>query len=150
MNAIKSNIYQALHTRIDERIVSIRNALESVIDARNNESKSSVGDKYETGRAMMQMEEDRLNGQLQQNINLKNQLSQLDIKKSHEHVESGSLVYTNAAVYFIGVGLGKIKMTNVEIYAISAKSPIGIALHGKKEGDVVLFQKKEMIIKKIN
>ncbi|MFT4838171.1 MAG: hypothetical protein ACI9V9_000075, partial [Oleispira sp.] len=43
---------------VGERLTTIEKNLDSLMDAKRNETKSSAGDKYETGRAMIQNEEE--------------------------------------------------------------------------------------------
>ena len=49
-------------------------------EAANEEGKSSVGDKYETGRAMMQIERDKAAQQLDEALKLKNIIDQISIE----------------------------------------------------------------------
>ncbi len=56
-NEIKEQLYNYCMTHINNRINNIEDILRSIKEAKNNETKSSAGDKYETSRAMMQIEE---------------------------------------------------------------------------------------------
>ncbi len=118
-------------------------------ESRDNESKSSVGDKYETGREMINIEIEKLNMQLGKTLILKNELSKITLEKQFKVVEPGSLVFTNNINYFISFGLGKIEVGNRSFFCISLESPIGKTLKGKKAGDIIKYQNNEMIIKEI-
>ena len=111
--------------------------LASIIDARNSDTKSSAGDKFETGRSMMQMELDKQEARLNKLLQMKNELSQIDVNKIHKKIGMGSLVITNHENYLISVAFGKINSDESTAYAISMQSPMGTALLGKKVNDEV-------------
>lgn len=145
----KKLIFSHLHEIIEQRIEIAVKAIQSAKESRDNDTKSSMGDKYETGRAMIQMELEKYELQLSKNLKLKNELSQVNLKKEYNKVEYGSLIITNQGNYFISFGQGKIKINNTAYYCISLASPIGMLLQGSKEGDKVLFQEKKITIKTI-
>ena len=64
MKELKEALLRQCTTNLKEQEEQLRQNLQSIKDSRNNETKSSAGDKFETGRAMMQAEEDKLSGQL--------------------------------------------------------------------------------------
>ena len=102
-------MYKVCLEKTEETIAAISKALKSIEEARNNETKSSAGDKYETGRAMMQIEEDNNSRQLIQAVQLKTQLQKIVLNKKPVKVELGSIVTTNRSAYFISIGLGEIE-----------------------------------------
>ncbi len=98
----------------------------------NQETKSSAGDKYETGRAMAQLEIQKLTKQLADKENMLRILSMIDPGKVSKKVELGCLVQTDSACYFISVSLGKVALDGTEWFCISPASPIGLRLMGLK------------------
>jgi len=146
---IKESISNQLQDMLDRRVETATIAIESAKESRDNETKSSVGDKYETGRAMMQTEVERHQGQLNNAENLKAELSRINFRKEYTKAEVGSLVLTDQGDYFISIGIGKIEVNNETYYAISIASPIGQVLHDKKVGDKAQFQDREFLIKNI-
>ena len=134
---------------MDDRIGSVRNELESIQESRNSETKSSAGDKYETGRAMLQIEENNYSKQLHQLLLLKNQLEALDLTKSTRVAGAGSLVITNHGSYFISIGLGEITVESITCYCVSAISPVGQKLINKQPGYHFEFNGKKMEILEI-
>ena len=146
---IKKRLYQELQKQVEQRITNARKAMQAAQESRDNETKSSVGDKYETGRAMMQLEQERNEVQMIKAINLKNELDQIDMTKSSEVVELGSLVSTNKGQYFIAIGLGKISIDEQKYFVISKDAPIGKVLLGKKQGDTVQWQANSIKIESI-
>lgn len=145
----KLKVYNACLRNIEKRIQAIQEALDAAIAAGNEETKSSVGDKYETGRAMMQMEQDKQRIQLDKAMVLKNELLQINLNKKYEKVERGVLVVADAGLYFITTGIGKIIIDEYTVYAISMDAPLAKAFIGKKENEIVFFQDKKYAIKKL-
>ena len=137
---IKEALYSACEKNIAERISAIENILKSIEVARNNETKSSAGDKYETGRAMLQIEENNTRVQLIQAIRVKNDLAGLKLNKKYSKVAPGSLVITDSGKYFISVGLGEISLDSDTYYCVSIAAPIGQALIDRQAGDEIDFK----------
>jgi transcription elongation GreA/GreB family factor len=148
-----TNIKQAILTQImaiiGERIDSAKQAIASAKESRDNETKSSVGDKYETGRAMMQMELEKNRVQLNKALKIKNELEQISPHKKYDKVEFGSLVLASNGIYFISTAIGKLVVEEKTIYSISLASPIGRLLYNQKAGDKFKFQGKEITILEI-
>ena len=115
----KGKIVEVLLVKIGQNILDIQSAMDAAKDARDSETKSSVGDKYETGRAMAQLEMEKLNEQLSQAVAQRNTLLALDLKRSHSKVDIGSRVETNQGIYFVAIGLGKIEIGKSIIFVIS-------------------------------
>ena len=117
------------------------------VDANNN-SKSSMGDKYETGRAMVHLEQENLSKryydlELQYKVLLGLTLSK------RETVHLGSLVKTESSTYYLSVGLGEIRVDSEVIFAVAPTSPIGQSMIGKKVGDVFTFNQNHFTIRSI-
>jgi len=146
---IKALLHQQLQDEIQERINSLQTTIASLQESRNKETKSSVGDKYETGRAMMQQEIFRKEEQLQQALELRLTLRTIKPSEKYTTARQGSLVETSQGSYFLSVGLGKIKIEGRTYFAISVKSPIGAALLGKQQGDYIEFRGKRISIDQI-
>lgn len=146
---LKSLILNKLKGIVDEKAAVIKTEIQLAIETRDNESKSNVGDKYETTREMMQIEIEKNLVHLNKFEVLKNELSKIDIYKIHKCVEYGSLVTTNENRYYISIGLGKIGIDNETFFCISLNSPIGKILQNKKAGEKISFQGNEINILKI-
>ena len=147
--SIKKQLYQQLQEQVDQRVSNAQKAMKAAEDSKNNETKSSAGDKFETSRAMMQGEEERNKIQLVKAVDLQRQLAQIDITKTSKIVVLGSIVYSNQGNYFLSIGLGKIVLEDTTYFAISLASPIGQLLFGKSEKDVVNFRGKRIEIQRL-
>lgn len=137
--ALKQQLIDHCRAEIDARVTSLADALTAITTARDSETKSSAGDKFETGRAMMQLEEAKLNRQLAEVLSVRMTLDQLRANASPDRIAAGSLVATNRGNYFLGVGLGKIKLAGRVFFCTSLESPVGQLLLGKQSGDTFTF-----------
>jgi len=108
-------------------------------EAAVNETKSSMGDKYETSREMMRQEESKLASQLgiveEQMVGL----DRIDPERSFNKVDLGSLVQTETTTFFIAGSLGKLTYDSESIFCISAAAPLAKLLMGKEVGDEIQF-----------
>ncbi|MEO1715282.1 MAG: 3-oxoacyl-ACP synthase [Bacteroidota bacterium] len=145
----KSAILAACRSLIQQRIDTIQTRIESLVESRDNETKSSVGDKYETGRAMMQLEIEKSQTQLGEALKLKAQLDQLPIDRAFTVVAPGCLVLTNKGPFFISVGLGKVQVDGQTCFCISAEAPIAKALRGKQAGEQIEFNGQTFSVKQL-
>ncbi len=146
----KNLVVEHLQYLLDQKIAVLKDNLETLTEARNNEDKCTVGDKYETGRAMTQMELEKADLQLRKSEDMKTTLSKVDLKNNPRKVEFGALVETNSGIYFFCIPYGKIEVKENTVFCLSPVSPIGKMLLGKTVGEHVQFQGIEIHIKQIN
>lgn len=146
---LKQKLYQSCETFIEERFQAIQKTIKELQKALLSETKSSAGDKHETGRAMLQLEREKTGQQLAEINKTKMVLSKVNPEKQSNVVTLGSLVYTNQSNYFIAISAGNLVVDNESFYAISANTPIGKLLIGKTKGDNINFNGKSIEIKKI-
>ena len=137
---IKQQLFQKCETYVAQKIAAAQKGMQDAQNAANNETKSSVGDKYETGRAMMHLEKNKYAIQLGEAIQLKQQLSEINPVKICKIVENSSLIKTNKGNFFIAISLGKVEIKAQKYYVISLASPLGKALHKARKGDNVAFR----------
>ena len=147
---IKAQLVEACTAEIDQRIQRIQERLDTITDSRNNATKSSVGDKYETSRAMMQIEEEKSKRQLAEAQEVKLNLLRLDWNKKYEKALPGSLVQTNKGSYFISIGLGRVRLNKQLYLCVSNSSPVGKVLWGKQVGAQFSFNGQQFEVLDIN
>ncbi len=143
---IKPKIIEKLNNLIDNKIELLKDSIETAKESRDNETKSSVGDKYETARAMVQVEIEKSQAQLAKAENLKNTLTKINIQKEFKKVEYGSFVETNQGNFFISIPFGEIQLNEIQTFCVSLMSPLGKILEGKTKGDKIQFQRREIEI----
>jgi len=146
MQNIKILLLEHINKLLDERIETAKRSILSARESRDSDTKSSAGDKYETGREMVQQEMDKYQLQLSNTRALKNDLSRMKPEEKHDQVGFGSLVVTSCGNYFISVPIGKISIQPEDVYCISMASPVGRLLNGKKEGEQFLFRGKNQAV----
>lgn len=138
----KEIVHRAILENLNERIESLNSILKETFEATAEDSKSSAGDKHETGVAMAQLEQEKLTKQINEFIQLKEALLKINPSKVHTKIETGSLVETNNGWYYFSIGLGAVKIEEIIIFALNPLAPIGLLLNGKSKGESVIFNGK--------
>ncbi len=137
---IKQNLYHACLKFVNNRLQTIEATIAEIQESLQSETKSSAGDKHETGRAMLQLEREKAGNQLAEIIKVKEALTKINTEQTSQHVGLGSVVYTTNAHYFIAISAGELHINSETFYAISPNTPIGKLLIGKTVGDAVTFR----------
>lgn len=146
---IKTELYRLCLVFVEDRFQTIQKTINGIQVSLTSETKSSAGDKHETGRAMLQLEREKAGNQLAEVQKVKVALSKIDITKVSSHIGLGSLVYTSQANYFISISVGALKVDNMSFYAISPSTPIGKLLIGKTVGKQIEFRNENFNIIKV-
>ena len=147
--SVKEALYNSCLALVNKRQTTIQNTFAGIQEAMLSETKSSAGDKHETGRAMLQLEREKLGNQLLEVQKVKEILFKVDQNSTVSQVCLGSVIYTSQANYFISVSVGEITADNSTFYAIATNTPIGKLLLGKKVGDAIVFRNQSFVIEKI-
>ena len=143
----KSEILNTVSEKLELKIKTLENLIAET-RASNNETKSSMGDKYETTREMVQQEINNLQIQLNENVRAKNSLKFINITP-HQIIGSGSLVETDKGLFFIAVSLGEISVEKMKIFIISPESPLAKVLIGKKKGEEISLNNTKQTIQNL-
>jgi transcription elongation GreA/GreB family factor len=128
---------------------TLQNSLDQLMEAKNSETKSSAGDKYETGMAMIQNQEELYKRQQAETKGRMNQLTSIDTERSFTAVDKGALVISPIGVFYLAVGIGKVPMDQKEVFVLSLESPLGKSLKGKRSGDSITFNGKTAPIENV-
>jgi hypothetical protein len=139
---LKRKVHTACLDMIEDKINTIQEEYRLYQDSAANETKSSAGDKHDTGKAMMQMEQEKLGAQFRELINNKKILLSINPGEIFERVQSGSLIITNNGIFYLSISLGKILTDTVEVYIISSQSPLAKLLMHKSKGSEFGFNGK--------
>ena len=146
---VKKHIYNYCLEFVESRLKTINNSILELQQSLYTETKSSAGDKHETGRAMLQLEREKVGNQLAEIQKIKEILKKTDISKSSEIICLGSLVFTSKSNYFIAISAGNISVNNQQFYTISMDTPMGHLLTAKRIGDEVIFRDDKIIIENV-
>lgn len=142
----KQQLKETCTSIIRERIKTLELAMAESQAAANNESKSSSGDKYETTRAMNQLEKDMHARQLSENNKELSSMIEIDCHHSSITVIPGSLIDCDNVQFFILGGLGKMQGEGKTLFVISPNAPLAKNLFSKTKGDRFLFNRQELEI----
>ncbi len=142
--SLKITLHTLCQQQVNMRIDTAKEAMEAAQAAANTEGKSSAGDKYETGRAMMQLERDQHARLLAEAHKLQQVLDGIDPRLQHDQVRLGSLVKTSNGNYYIAISLGKLELDKIVYMAISPITPLGSVLMGLKAGEFATFNKQKI------
>jgi transcription elongation GreA/GreB family factor len=131
---------------VQERLDRIRTRITAVEASLGSETKSSAGDKHETGRAMVQLEREKLGIQLAEAEKMQQLMAKVPKNSSSSTVSLGSLVKPNAQRYFLSISAGAYTQDAVTVYCVSPATPIGRGLLGKAVGESFVFNGKTIEI----
>ena len=146
---IKEELFNQCLYYVEECINTAQHAIDDARESANDDTKSSAGDKFETGREMMQQEIDRNRKQLEEAKRMKLVLQKIESYQSSEIVHTGSLVITNLGKFYLSISKGQIQVNGDNYFAISGVSPIGLKLMKQKVGFEFDFNGKSFKIEAI-
>jgi transcription elongation GreA/GreB family factor len=146
---IKEYLFKQCHELLQVRLERLNTKILDLQESLSSETKSSAGDKHETGRAMIHLEREKLGYQLAEiEQNLKT-LERINPVSQHVKVGLGSVVFTTQFNYFIAVSCGQISSRGTDFYAVSLSSPIARHFMSKEQEDCVTFRSQKITILKI-
>lgn len=146
---IKHQLLKKCKEYVELRILTAKQTMDHAQLAANEEGKSSAGDKYETGRAMMHIERDNAAHQLEEALKLKSVVDHINPEIVHHKIMLGSLVITNAKKIFIAIGIGKMDIDKNSYLVVAPTSPLGRSLMGLTVNAQITFNKEVITIQKI-
>ena len=130
-----NDIFRRKQTLINEELKHLSEAIEE-------DTKSSAGDKYETGREMANLEKEKLHIQA---VGIKNSLATLTAlpKGISSKIDVGSLVQTNKDWIHLSISLGQLEVDGESVLVISPMAPLAQLMMGKEKGAAVTFRENE-------
>ena len=149
MSELKQQLHALCIAFVQQRMDNAQQAIISAEQSAAQDTKSSAGDKYETGREMLQQEKDRGMAQLTEANKLMIALKRVSTNGNSTKVEEGSVVLTNNGNFYLSVSAGTLNLNGISYFAISAASPIGAKMMGCKIGDEFVMNGKMYRIEKL-
>lgn len=141
MKVDRSSIIAALEQSMQDGIRAAQAAFEELQGSLEGESKSTAGDKHETGRAMVQMEMEQAATRLQRVERMVRGWKATDPSVARNAVRPGAIVVTDQGGFVIGVAWGVFQGPDAQDWrAISSDAPLAMALHGCQAGEAVNFR----------
>lgn len=135
----KDKLKQAARVIIEQRIVSAQQLMADAQQAANSEEKSSAGDKYETARAMGQLEKEMHARQLAEHLKDLGTLHAVNTYTLYEEATTGAFIQCTNIAFFIAAGLGKQSIDGQTILFLSPQAPLAKVLQHKKVNDAIVF-----------
>ncbi len=149
MLTLKEALYQQCEDFVITRLQTIQTTISSHQKSLRSETKSSAGDKHETGRAMLQLEMEKAGQQLSAVQQMQQTLAKINSSKPSTNIALGSVIKTSSAYYYLGISAGELTIKETVYFAISPSSPIGKLLMGKKVEDTFIWRGKEIKIDRV-
>lgn len=144
---LKADLLVLARNEVEASLAVTRQSLSRLSESLANETKSSAGDKFETGRAMLHMEQQKMQQQLAIGNERLAAVDRIMRKATTSVVTEGSLVATNRGLYLVGLSLGKVRLQGRVVFCTSLDSPIGSQLIGKGVGEMFVFNELEFLVK---
>jgi hypothetical protein len=142
----KEVLFKQCEAFLNKRLQTVEAVISSNQKALQSETKSSAGDKHETGRAMLQLEMEKAGQQLAGIMQMKDTLAKLAVLKTSKNACLGSIIVTDKVCYFLSISAGQLVVADKIYFAISISSPMGTLLLGKQENEEVVFNGKIILI----
>jgi transcription elongation GreA/GreB family factor len=151
MQSFKEKVSQFYIESVADKIRELLKKQEDLLESLKQETKSTAGDKYETSRAMLHLEQENIAAQLSVLLRQKAILESILINKDSKtgKVQLGNLIKTNKGIIFIAAALGKALIENQAVFAISPESPLGKLLMEQHVGKTISIQSANYIIEAI-
>jgi hypothetical protein len=135
MPTTKPQIHQHCLQELKSRLQTATEAMSSLRESVASDTKSSMGDKYETAREMAQQEQNKIGMQMAMLQQWQGVFARIQPAQTHSIAGIGALVLTNRGAFYLAAPMGKVVVDGNEIMVISPQSPAGKAMLGKKSGD---------------
>jgi hypothetical protein len=132
-----------------QRIGTAREAMNRAQEAANSEEKSSAGDKYETGRAMGQLQKEMHGRQLAEYAKEVKALQSIFTDSLCDRGGPGAFIRAAGIGFFVSAGLGKQEVEGLIILFVSPLAPLGRSLRNKVAGDSILFNGVSVVIEDV-
>ncbi len=146
----KTILFDYCQDFLDQRIKTLNDAIAASRLSSWEDTKSSAGDKYETGREMIQGEIAQNSRQLEEAQKLIPVLDQIKgLDSSPGTVILGSLIKTNQGYFYISIPIGMVEIEKEKIAILSSSSPLGGVLMGKSPGNKFQFNGRSYIIEEV-
>jgi transcription elongation GreA/GreB family factor len=139
---MKEKLLEKVKELIENRMKTSYEAMEAAKNSANEEGKSSAGDKYETARAIGQLDRE-MNGRMYEQARQERlSLDKIDTETLFTKVAFGALVETTMGYFFVAIGAGIIELEAKKFMTISPQAPIGQLIMGKTTADTFYFREK--------
>ena len=117
---------QCLHW-VKAKITDLEHIIGQMDQSGEVDTKSSMGDKYETSQAMMHLEKEKYQSQMAPVLSLQKVLYQINPQTSSQVIALGTFLDTDQGYIYLSIPAGVLTLEDMEFTAISPTSPLGQA-----------------------
>ena len=150
-SSLKTAVILQVENVLNKRLATLTSQVQELQDALQSDTKSSAGDKHETGRAMTQLELEKLSQQLLDVSNQFETFQRIRHNPATQTLQLGSLILTSEGWYYLSIPLGKIELDQEEIvFCLSPISPLGKLFLGRSNMDIIQFNGRDIRIEEIH
>ena len=137
---MKEKLLEHVILAVENRMQTSWAAMQAAQASANEEGKSSAGDKYETARAMGQLDREMHGKQYAQAKQERMVLERINPKDHFSKVNLGALVRVSSGWFFLAVSAGSVEIDGQTVLVVSPQSPIGQLLMGKAAKETFVFR----------
>jgi hypothetical protein len=147
-NKLKDKLSDRCREIFQNKLLIINDELKHLSKAIAEDTKSSAGDKYETGREMANLEKEKLHAQA---MGFNKSLATLNHLQNtvSTKIASGSLIKTNKEWIYICISLGPLEIEGEKFLVISPLAPLAQLLIGNEIGHTLTFRDVQYEINEI-
>jgi hypothetical protein len=145
----KIQLFENIRGFLLQEVESVSLEMNKILASAKEEDKSSMGDKYETGRAMAHLELEKLGLQLENKKLMLASLQRIKIEPLKTTVEPGAVIETTIGTFFLSVQGPEFNVDSKKVTPVSMQSPLGKSLWGNAVGALVKVNGREIAIKDV-
>ena len=147
MSTDKKRVVDAVASALQAALERGQSEFDALKASLSKETKSTAGDKHETGRAMVQLDMEQAGERLARAETMMAIFRRLNPLEPRAAVGPGAWVVTDSGQFFIGAAGGALTLPDGgKLHVISADAPIAQALRGSKAGATVEFRGKHWAV----
>lgn len=146
--SLKRAVHEQCLALLAQRITDMQVEVDSLRTS-ESDTKSSAGDKHETGRAMAQLEIEKHLSSIALARDMVASLERLDPDQHSTKAVLGALVATDTGRYYIAVPFGRIRAKEMDVHVISPQAPLALAFARTPIGGTARFNGADHIMRSI-
>jgi hypothetical protein len=150
MNSFKQKVHNHFAHLLEDKIAVVQKNLNDLKESLTGETKSTAGDKHETARAFVHIEQENTTRQLEALMQQKAELDRVTGLSVQDTIIPGALIKTDRGWFYLSTGVGKAVVDAETVFALSAQSPLGKLLLNKTVNDRVEMNGTKYLITEIN
>lgn len=145
----KQQVQESCQNLLKSKIKHLMDEEKSAKASAESDTKSSMGDKHETAREMVQQEREQIGKRIAESEKLLTDLLRMNENKKTQLIQPGSLVKCSMGWIYLTVSLGSIHVEDQKVNVISLESPFGKLIANKTKGDEVILNGKKISIEDV-